>query len=151
MGNFALMPEHLRVCLISLSHYTPNKNTDSTMEDIPKKAILSDAELSGVTVSPGGTLDAADITFPNVSGPDVIDALLLYQDGGSPDKSIPIAYIDSNLGLPITPNGGNITINWNNGKDKIFTLDGLHGTNSVEAEDPEPETPEWLENGDLPS
>jgi hypothetical protein len=33
-----------------------------------------------------------------------------------------IARIDTATGLPVTPNGGDITVQWDAGADKIFTL-----------------------------
>ncbi len=33
-----------------------------------------------------------------------------------------IAYIDTATGMPVTPNGGDITIAWDNGANKIFKL-----------------------------
>ena len=33
-----------------------------------------------------------------------------------------IAFIDTATGLPVTPNGGDITITWDNGANKIFKL-----------------------------
>jgi hypothetical protein len=31
-------------------------------------------------------------------------------------------YIDAATGLPLTPNGGDVTIQWDNGANKIFKL-----------------------------
>lgn len=69
-----------------------------------------------------GTFDAADITFPSVSDANTADAIVLYvkNAGGGDTTWQLVAYIDSATGLPVTPNGGNITVTWNG--SGIFTL-----------------------------
>jgi len=66
--------------------------------------------------------DAADVTFNSVTGSQVT-ALILYKDTGSAATSPLIAYIDSAAsGLPVTPNGGNITVSWQATSPYIFKL-----------------------------
>lgn len=78
-------------------------------------------DLSGVVGTPGtlasktttaGVFDAADLVFSAVSGASV-EALVIYKDTGNAATSALIAYIDTGTGLPVTPNGGDITIAWN--------------------------------------
>lgn len=38
------------------------------------------------------------------------------------DSIVPIAYIDTGTGLPVTPNGSDITVTWDSGASKIFAL-----------------------------
>jgi hypothetical protein len=68
-----------------------------------------------------GTFDGTDLTFPAVSGASV-EAIVLYRKNAGANTTWPlIAYIDTGVtGLPVTPNGGNITITWN--ASGIFTL-----------------------------
>jgi hypothetical protein len=51
-----------------------------------------------------------------------LSSILLYKDTGSAATSPLIAYIDTATGLPITPNGGDIIVTWDNGTNKIFKL-----------------------------
>ena len=51
-----------------------------------------------------------------------VEALVIYQDSGVSATSRLIAYIDTATGLPVTPNGGNITVTWDNGANRIFKL-----------------------------
>jgi hypothetical protein len=68
------------------------------------------------------TFDANDVTFTAVSGSQVT-ALILYKDTGVAGTSPLIAYIDSAAsGLPVTPNGGNITVSWQATTPYIFKL-----------------------------
>jgi hypothetical protein len=67
-----------------------------------------------------GTFDGADVTFTAVTGA-AVEALILYIDTGTAGTSPLVAYIDTSVtGLPVTPNGGDITITWN--ASGIFTL-----------------------------
>ena len=68
-----------------------------------------------------GTFDGTDLTDSAVSGSSV-EALVLYRKNAGANTTWPlIAYIDTGVtGLPVTPNGGNITITWN--ASGIFTL-----------------------------
>jgi hypothetical protein len=68
-----------------------------------------------------GVADANDITFTAVTG-DPCEVLIIYQDTGTSATSRLIAYIDTATGLPVTPNGGDITVTWDNGANKIFKL-----------------------------
>jgi hypothetical protein len=49
------------------------------------------------------------VTFTAVTG-DVSEAVILYKDTGVAATSPLIAYIDTATGLPVTPNGGDITV-----------------------------------------
>jgi hypothetical protein len=61
-----------------------------------------------------GTVDGGDVTFPLVSGA-TVEAIVLYRkNAGANTTWRLVAYIDTSVtGLPVTPNGGDITITWN--------------------------------------
>lgn len=69
----------------------------------------------------GGAADGADVTFTSVSGPS-IEAIVIYVDTGTEATSPLVAFIDTATGLPITPNGGDIIVTWDNGVNKIFKV-----------------------------
>lgn len=67
-----------------------------------------------------GVFDGDNVTFTGVTGASV-EALLIYIDTGTASTSRLVAYIDTGVtGLPVTPNGGDITITWNG--SGIFAL-----------------------------
>lgn len=77
----------------------------------------------------GGTADAADVTFSAVTAGAAITSLIVFQasavTGGADVASSAqrlICFIDTATGLPVTPNGGDITVQWDAGANKIFTL-----------------------------
>jgi len=73
----------------------------------------TDQEIATVTTT-GGLIDGADVTFTAVSGASV-EALVLYRkNAGANTTWRLVAYIDTSVtGLPVTPNGGDISITWN--------------------------------------
>lgn len=61
-----------------------------------------------------GVFDGTDLTFTAVTGA-TVEAIVLYRKNAGANTTWPlIAYIDTGVtNLPVTPNGGNITITWN--------------------------------------
>lgn len=73
----------------------------------------TDQRITAPTVT-NGLLDGGDVIFPTVSGASV-EALVIYRkNSGANTTWRLVAYIDTGAtGLPVTPNGGNITVTWN--------------------------------------
>lgn len=59
-----------------------------------------------------GFFDGADVTFTAVTGSPA-EALVVFIDTGTAGTSRLIAFIDTATGLPVTPNGSDITVAWN--------------------------------------
>ena len=61
-----------------------------------------------------GIFDGTDLTYTAVTGA-TVEALVLYRKNAGANTTWPlIAYIDTGVtNLPVTPNGGNITVTWN--------------------------------------
>jgi hypothetical protein len=67
-----------------------------------------------------GVFDGGNVTFTAVTGSQVV-SLVLYIDTGSAATSPLVAFLDTGVtNLPVTPNGGDITITWN--ASGIFAL-----------------------------
>ncbi len=100
----------------------PLPASDAFLSDILSGARIatSAAGLSSKTVT-SGVADAADVTLTAVTG-NSFESIVLYKDTGTETTSRLIAFIDTATGLPCTPNGGDITIQWDNGSNKIFKL-----------------------------
>lgn len=98
------------------------------LSSIPGAArIFTTAALTAKTIT-SGVFDAADPTNSNVSGASV-EAIVLVQSSavtGGADVADTlqrlIAWIDTATGLPLTPNGGDVSIQWDNGANRIFKL-----------------------------
>jgi len=99
---------------------TPNPATDDMLNDISAGTVATSGNLASKTVTLG-VADAANTTVSTVTG-DAFDSISLYKDTTDPATSRLIAYIDDATGLPCTPNGGDITVQWDDGANKIFKL-----------------------------
>jgi len=88
--------------------------------DIPNESVIASVSLGNKTTA-NGVFDADDATFSSVTGANA-EALILFQDTGNSANSRLIAYIDSATGLPILPNGGDITVAFSSGSNRIFSL-----------------------------
>jgi hypothetical protein len=81
----------------------------------------TDQRLVSPTVSTSGVFDAADVTFTAVTGA-TVEALVIHRrNAGANTTWRLVAFIDTSVtNLPVTPNGGDITITWN--ASGIFAL-----------------------------
>ena len=120
-GSIAWDTDAIKTILVDTGTYTVNLATDQFLSSVPVGArVATSANLTSPTIT-DGTADAADVTYTAVSGASV-EALVMYQDTGVEGTSRLIAYVDTATGLPVTPNGGDITVQWDNGTNKIFKL-----------------------------
>ena len=120
-GSIDWDTDDIRAILIDVADYTVDLAADDNLDDIPAAArVAVSGPLTGKTVT-DGVADADDVTFSEVTG-DECEAIVLYKHTGTESTSRLIAYIDSATGLPVTPNGGDIKVEWDNGSDKIFRL-----------------------------
>ena len=111
----------IKVVLVDSGAYTVQPSIHQYLSDIPTSArIAGPVTLTGKSTA-NGAADANDCTFTAVSG-NSIEAIVIYKDSGSEATSPLIAYIDTATGLPITPNGGDIIVTWDNGTNKIFKV-----------------------------
>lgn len=80
----------------------------------------TDQRISTPTVA-AGVFDGDNLTYTAVSGA-TVEALIIYRkNGGANTTWRLVAYIDTSVtGLPVTPNGGDITVTWN--ASGIFSL-----------------------------
>lgn len=99
---------------------TPVPATDQFLSDISTATIATSGNFAGKT-STGGTADANDVTVSTVSGAQ-FESVNIFYDTAVAATSILIVFIDTATGLPLTPNGGDITVVWDSGADRIFTL-----------------------------
>lgn len=84
--------------------------------------VVGTAQTLGSKTVALGVFDAADPTFTAVTAGSAIQSLVIYKDTGTASTSNLIALIDTATGLPVTPNGGDITVAFDNGASKIFAL-----------------------------
>lgn len=117
-GGIDLVNDTIKAALIDTADYTFSASHED-MDDVGATAVVAEGTLAGKSVV-GGVFDANDVTLSNVSG-DSVEAVILYKDAGG-GSTLLICYIDTGDGFPLTPNGGQVDIVWDNGANKIFSL-----------------------------
>jgi hypothetical protein len=119
-ADIDLVADTIKVTLVDTADYTVDLAAHDFINDVAAGARVATATLGSKAVT-GGVFDAADVTFSAVTG-DPSEALVIWKDTGVESTSALIAYIDTSTGLPVTPNGGDITITWDSGTNKIFKI-----------------------------
>jgi hypothetical protein len=120
-GSIDWDTDDIRVILVDAADYTLSIDVHDNLDDIIAGArVAVSGALASKTVTLG-VADAADITISTVTG-DQFEYIVLYKHTGVESTSRLIACIDTATGLPCTPNGGDITIQWDSGANKIFKL-----------------------------
>lgn len=121
-GSIDWDTDDIRAILVDTGSYTVNLATHDFLDDVPGGARVAVSSSLGSKTVTAGVADAGNVTFSAVTGASV-EAIVLYKHTGTEGTSRLIAYIDSaSSGLPVTPNGGDITIQWDDGANKIFKL-----------------------------
>jgi hypothetical protein len=120
-GDLDWAANDIKAYLIDTADYTVNLATHDFADDVAAAAKVATSANFGGKTSTAGVADANNITFTAVAG-DVCEAIIIWQDTGNQATSRLIAYIDTATGLPVTPNGGDITVTWDNGANRIFKL-----------------------------
>jgi hypothetical protein len=120
-GQFNMLSDTIKCILVDTGTYTPNFTAHEFLSDVSVSARVTTPVTMTSKATAGGAYDSADCTFVSVSGAS-IEAIIIYKDTGTDATSPLIAYIDTATGLPITPNGGDIIVTWDNGTNKIFKV-----------------------------
>lgn len=119
-GAIDLTTATIKAALLS-SAYTANLSTDEFWSGISANVLNTPQTLASKSVT-GGVFDAADVTFTAVTSGSTVKAVVLYKDTGTASTSPLLVYIDTITGFPLATNGGDITVTWDNGSYKIFSL-----------------------------
>lgn len=117
-ANSALTTTDVKVALVDTGTYTYSAAHEFQSS---LTGVVGTAQTLTTKTYTNGTFDADNVTFTAVSGA-TVEALVIYiDDGGATGNNRLVAYIDTGVtGLPVTPNGGDITVSWN--ASGIFTL-----------------------------
>lgn len=105
--------------LVDTATYTYSP-THEFLSSIPAGARAGTPQpLTSKTVT-NGVFDAAAVQFPTVPLGSALEAVVVYVNTGNDATSRLVAFIDTAEGLPVTPNGGNIDVDWD--EDGVFEL-----------------------------
>lgn len=119
-GNLDFDANDVRVILTDAADYTRNLSTHDRLDDVTAGGRVAVSSALGSKTTTAGTADAADVTWTSVTG-DVSEEVIGYYHTGTESTSYLIWNMDTFAsGMPVTPNGGNITVAWSG--SGIFTL-----------------------------
>jgi len=117
-----LETDDIKVILIDAADYTVDLAADQFLSDIPAGArVAVSTSLLNKAVGVDGAFDADDIEIVSVSG-DQFESIALFVDTTVEATSRLLSYDDTPPEVPVTPNGTNITVVFDNGADKIFKI-----------------------------
>lgn len=120
-GNIDLAANDIKLVCVDHADDTPVPATDEDLADIAAGArVATSGNFASKTLT-GGVFDAADVTLTAVTG-DPFESIVIYKDSGVAATSTLIVFIDTATGLPLTPNGGDVVVQWDSGASKIFAL-----------------------------
>lgn len=117
-GDFDLNTSEMRASLNDHGVDAPVPATDDAYDDISTGTIADSDALDTPTIT-GGVFDAADEVYTAVSGAS-IESVNVREHNATPTLALLLVYLDTGTNLPVTPNGGNITVQWNG--SGIFSL-----------------------------
>jgi hypothetical protein len=119
-GGINLSSDTIKVALCTAA-YAANMATDQFFSAVGANFVGTPQQITSPTIT-GGVFNGNGVTFTAVTGSQVTQ-LVIYKDTGTAGTSPLICRDDTaSSGLPVTPNGGNITITWDTGASKIFAL-----------------------------
>lgn len=108
-GSIAWLTDTVKMVIVDTAEYTVNIATHQWLSDVPVAArVATSPALTGKSTT-GGVAGAANPTFTAVTGP-VSEAIIIYKDTGSASTSPLIAYMDTQIGIPVVPNGGDVYV-----------------------------------------
>jgi hypothetical protein len=120
-GNLDWDANDIRVILIDEADDTIDLALDQDLADRAALARVATSTALTSKTTTAGVADAADVTWSSVTG-DQSESVDGYYHTGTEATSTLIFNIDTATGLPVTPNGGDIQVQWDAGANKIFKL-----------------------------
>lgn len=117
-GQISWTNDDIYAVLVNFAQYEADPNyslnflsTHQFLSSIPSAArVRVDGPLAAKSAT-DGIARANNLTFAALNGAKC-DAVVLFKDTGDENTSPLICYIDSASGLPVTPQGGDITVVW---------------------------------------
>jgi hypothetical protein len=128
LGNIDWVTDDVGVALLSSTYTFSQSHQD--MADVtgivaqtPTPPAVNDTIANKSTPDTDGACDGDDYVLGSVSGSQITQ-MVLYLNTGTPANDTLIAFYDSGdvTGLPLTPNGGDVTIAWQASTPYIFKL-----------------------------
>ena len=110
----------IKVALVK-NTYPQDLTNDEFFSAIAAYVVGTPQTLASKTIT-NGVFDAADVTYTTVPAGSTLEGVVIYKDTGVAGTSALLAYIDTITGFPLATNNGDVTVQWDNGAYKIFSL-----------------------------
>ncbi len=120
-GELDWLGTAMRVILVDAADYTKDLALHDFLDDVPGGAREEESSDLTSKSEDDGIADAADVTFSSATG-DPCEQIVGSEETGTDGTSQLIFNIDTATGLPVTLNGGDVTVTWDDGANKIFKL-----------------------------
>lgn len=120
-GEIDFDADTIKLVLVDEADDTPSASGDNALSDRAGASRVATSGAFASKTTTAGVADAADVTLSTVTG-DPSESIDIYKDSGTESTSYMIVNINSATGLPVTPNGGDIIVQFDNGSNKIFKL-----------------------------
>lgn len=111
----------IKLTLVDHADDTPSLTADNAFSDRASASRVATSGAFASKTTTAGVADAADVTLSTVTG-DQAESIDIWKDSGTESTSWMIANVDTATGLPVTPNGGDIIVQFDNSSNKIFKL-----------------------------
>ena len=122
-GNHTLPDFNTDTIRASLLDQTDSGTIDATDEDyadVNAGTVVATATVAVTSITGGVVTLTGAVTFTSVTG-DQAEYLTVDKNSGTPSTSpLVITWDSASTGLPVTPNGGNITATWTS--NQLVTL-----------------------------
>lgn len=116
-GALNLSTDSLSIALIKdAPTITPTVST-SNISSFVNNTIGTAQVLANKTVT-ANVFDADDVTFTTIASGSTVKGFVIYKTTGG----TLIAWVDTGTGIPFATNGGNVTLTFSGGPNKIFAL-----------------------------
>lgn len=123
-GTFDLVNTALDCDLIDHGVTTPLPDTHDFYNDLQTASVATFADLVGKAIVDTADViafDATDVTFTAVSGA-TVESFIIFEDDTTDATSSLIVFFDTATGLPLTPNGADVTIQFDAGNNRIMAF-----------------------------
>jgi hypothetical protein len=111
----------IKASLIDAADYTVNLSTHEFLSDVAGAGIEETGTITLTDAADDGIVDGSDVVLVATAG-DQCEGILVYKDTGVAGTSPLLFWWDTGVGgLPVTL-GGDVTISWDNGANKIAKI-----------------------------
>lgn len=113
--------DDIQALLVS-ADYIPDLNAHEFLPDVHAFALGGGAKSLTDKTTTLGVFDAADVNWLKVAAGATAKAVILFKNTGEAGTSPLLGYVDTITGFPVATNGSDISVQWDNGTFKIFSL-----------------------------